>query len=695
MDVKMNDLERMNDLEKVCFKSLKKKRDKLNLSLMGFTDIDEKLSVSISSEVEKAAVHAAEKYYQSSEEIYTQTIQTSINTARELLANNHVALVGLTQSDKSASQFLSATIYAAIHYLKTNQLCVPLFTCPHSNGKFVGQLSTKFSVLSPLVNYIQITYNKKTIAIKDYMSLVSRVLTKVASSSQKIIHHMENGGAYYPIRICAAIQKDFGLFIKHLVEKHNCLPIIIRDEVHLNNREGSIEHQTYMEDQEDGQVFGNCLDLFNSKKALFMPVSATPWNSLHFKMVKIEIDKEFYSGFPQFYRYQGQEIWLDVPEHRHPEYTTFAEIHWFFKKYTRAITCYREEDKYYKYINEESHEKFQERYAKAVYEIISSQFQAKRYTLKGKLINGMLIRAFNSNKLTDQLIRQIKKINKNYNFNFYSMYEDKTASVGDFIKSHHIDLDDDEKKNIIFLTGSGRASDSFPAKFGYGLDFTNEASNWTALFQGIIGRVTGYNKNPIIILSEENKNLLETHRNNGWSCQDQGRLRGKFGKPLVIGLQEESKPPKYITVTLKTLQDNCLSSKDLKNFTDFKENINFHHKECGGRFGDSCKINIANFLSDDIIRKVVEDEDPRCEVVSLKNTSEEKGTPYKYFPNKYGHVCLAKRTTEEKIGNTNDNRLILRFNKNGRFAAISFLANPKQNQTIENNGHTAGLISNE
>ena len=126
-----------------------------------------------------------------------------------------------------------------------------------------------------------------------------------------------------------------------------------------------------------------------------------------------------------------------------------------------------------------------------------------------------------------------------------------------------------------------------------------------------------------------------------------------------------------------------------------KENINFHHKECGGRFGDSCKINIANFLSDDIIRKVVEDEDPRCEVVSLKNTSEEKGTPYKYFPNKYGHVCLAKRTTEEKIGNTNDNRLILRFNKNGRFAAISFLANPKQNQTIENNGHTAGLISNE
>lgn len=648
----------------------------LNQKFLMFNEIDENINVYIPNTIFDDTKEKKGTLYQikAAEELFEQTILTSKNIAIQLLNGSHVLIIGLPQSDKSASQFLAATLFSVIYYLKTNKFCAVLFTSPHSNSKYEGQLKEKFRKISPIINEIVVQYNNKKISISEYYSAIEQQIFDRCESKAvfALLNNQKNGG-FKTIRLSKQLKDKFSNLCEELISL-NCLPLIVRDEIHLNSKEGSINDQTFEEEAEE-TYFGNCFDMFNDKKALFMPVSATPWNSLHFKMVPIEFDKKTYCGFPQRYKKNGEEKFL-CPDLM-PEVKSFDELDPFFKKYIKLNlpVCFSKQNKFKKSGIGGSWEDFRKNYAKALYKVISMLYKTNRHTPKGIKINGTLIRFINNNAVTEELIDLIKEENKDQNMNFYYMFDDGTKSVDQFLHENSIDLENQNKKYVIFVTANARSSDSFPTSVGYFFDCTDKASNWTALFQGIVGRAHGYNKNPIIVLSHKNKQLLEKHKNNGWSCEDASNEI-----PLLTGLENNTRQKIYHTVEREKLNNKELC-KQIE-----ERNNNY------GKFGKQCKINIANFLDYNIINQLISDELPDHQLVSFNDK--------KYARNDNGDICLAKRTTNigQTKGNVNGKNIIVRFENTKskeKFISLDLLVEPKLEKHNNKNGHMTGKINND
>ena len=65
---------------------------------------------------------------------------------------------------------------------------------------------------------------------------------------------------------------------------------------------------------------------------------------------------------------------------------------------------------------------------------------------------------------------------------------------------------------VIVVTNRARMGDAFPAQVRWFVDLAARASDLNALLQGLLGRACGYNKNSIVVLSDENEGLVDTYR---------------------------------------------------------------------------------------------------------------------------------------------------------------------------------------
>ncbi len=109
------------------------------------------------------------------------------------------------------------------------------------------------------------------------------------------------------------------------------------------------------------------------------------------------------------------------------------------------------------------------------------------------------------NATTGRLLKAIERRLENQNIVVVQGYNRSFNTVQELLDMSGIG---ENHKYVVFVTAKGRMSDSFPADCGYGLDFTPRSDTWASLIQGILGRMFGYNKDPLVILSDANYNRV-------------------------------------------------------------------------------------------------------------------------------------------------------------------------------------------
>jgi hypothetical protein len=631
--------------------------------------VPQEFSVSISKEIEDISENNA-----ALNEIFEQTIKTSIQAISHFLVKNHVSLIGVPQSDKTATQYLAGMLFQVMYYLKYNRFCLTMFICPHSNAKFHGQLSSKFSVLNRVVKKIKVQYNKKELSVEDYLCKLKGEIEKIKDNMKKDNYFIDKeilGGDTRGGTICFSISKsdieDFSSFIDEL-NKNNIFILIVRDEIHLNAKEESISDKAFdnrfLEEEEvENEFLNSVYDLFNTEKkyrtALFCGVSATNFKGLHLENVFIEITKD-YNGFPL--RYPLKFPVTDALENKdtyffdtqqQPEYISLSKLEWF-KNYDDVpfAQLYLREDKFYKCeeVSQDyaDHEEYKDEFAHALLNLINYLFAKKMTTYNAdkdtyEAHNGMLIRFCNDNNTTRDLMQRISKINKDKNLSFYEMFDDTNKSIKEFYNKKGILLSSNIEKHVLFATAGARSADSFDRRVGYGIDFTNEAGHWTSFFQGVIGRLSGYFKNPFLIITDKNAQALKELEEKDWNPW-------LTSKPLACDKAGNTKRKvKYQSFYFNQLSDNIFVMK--KEFLKkVKDQANY------SRFGKKCSIDIKKYFK-------IADLEEYSNAKLIPFSSIGNGGDEEYVATNFHTPCLAQRkydNGDNKGGNEKD-VIIIRF----------------------------------
>lgn len=157
--------------------------------------------------------------------------------------------------------------------------------------------------------------------------------------------------------------------------------------------------------------------------------------------------------------------------------------------------------------------------ARKVFEEINEKFKddllkAIVYLLSTTDSNGILIRLLNHNNIVNDICEEFKNKNKDIMFHSYTSLNDsaKRSTLKDFVKTKITN----NKKYVIFVTGRGRMGTAIPQDIKCGIDFSNE-SDLQVMYQGIVGRITGYNKGPncIVFLTQKNANVINNFIESG------------------------------------------------------------------------------------------------------------------------------------------------------------------------------------
>jgi hypothetical protein len=124
---------------------------------------------------------------------------------------------------------------------------------------------------------------------------------------------------------------------------------------------------------------------------------------------------------------------------------------------------------------------------------------------------GICFRFLTDNGLTAQLIDSLEQqLNRNgiRILRFFGPIEGEEKDVKNWLELHPERAKYPNQPYVIFVTNRARLGDAFPKDVEWFIDATRLYSSQHSLYQGLIGRATGYGKDSKIILTQDNKDFL-------------------------------------------------------------------------------------------------------------------------------------------------------------------------------------------
>lgn len=474
--------------------------------------------------------------------IWKETVQTIIPVIGMLLAGKNVALIGLCQSAKTPSQVLAMLFACGFKTLKEGRACIPVIWTP-KGSTYYGQFLSKFDDIWNAIRHAKISIDDKTASLNDiyeetsdeFYNAMSDSLGKVkaiisADRKKHIQQELKNykGRNTFVLPMSCKNDELFRLAVE-AARSCNFSMIIDRDEAHHSVGKNSTNDKMFSPSQSEGRrnksersfTELNIYKILNDRTTDFqlMAVSATNWNSLHLDKAIVYVN-ENYTGI-DFAYLDENGLPVRITELmgvtiRRPEIKCYCEM---AKEIGDVDLAYIRP---HWYQNEDAFLEEMERnglpfsgwrnYKKRMIFAIANLIDWLLIRENPKNKRGVLLRFVNDNVLMDEFIQQLRK-GLDKRIKIVKFYRADYQSVDELLRDNDVGPDD---LYVVVPTAGARMGDSFPAHCGYGIDFTYEASTLAALIQGILGRIgCGYFKDPLVILSPANVEIIEDYERNG------------------------------------------------------------------------------------------------------------------------------------------------------------------------------------
>jgi len=467
------------------------------------------------------------------EGMFPETIDTVVRVIQALENGDNVALNGLIQSAKSASQTTSAMLFGVIHYLAKNQKTMPIFLLPNGDS-YVNQFSEKLSWVQVLIYDAEITVNGQSILVKDYYrdaikherNVNAKQFARIGAitNRNKVMRTLDevcsNGD-----HIIVPVSKRYQEVIRILVNSaclNGWLTLLDRDESHHSVAKNSVNDRTFGGDFEESgiEILSDgekaIYEMIQDKNVQVMAVSATNWPAMMDKFVQIPVtvncdnycglDQRYFGKNDKYGKLVARDMGVKIKLPEIFNLTNFANMVGNVNiKYLRG-SLYVNHKSFCRYKEDhpdfpfKSHEEYKHKSNTAISD------SCKWFIAKNpKNAQGILIRLANDNAAAGELADFLEKSLPGVTIIRY--FDNEFTTIADLLVQQRVS----DGFYVIIATARGRMSDSFPSHCAYGLDLTRKSSTLGALLQGVLGRMCGYNKNPIVVLSDMNEKRIREY----------------------------------------------------------------------------------------------------------------------------------------------------------------------------------------
>jgi hypothetical protein len=554
--------------------------------------------------------------------VWPETMITTLEICFNLLQGRNIGLWGLVQSAKTHSQILGCIITCIVKHLTTGVYYHPWFFTPNTKKNIYEQFNLKKNEMLECFGETLVSVNKKRIiSINDYLkdardrrneyigcavdaqielsksAALSNALCEQKAALEKmlVLSHPTSIRYFNLLQIATKAIEDNGDRI-----------ILDRDEAHCAISDGSVNDQInsglrITAKEKDSKDF---TDKMEKDKSIYdmvdrgiiqvISTSATNWDATKLFPVPVTMN-ENYCGLDCGYLDRNKQKQTVAGSRgikiKTPDIMTFEQLDSVIgKKISHVIPGAYSQQKTFSKKNEKwgnvysTWDKYKDHAAKC----IAAAIVYFLVTNNNKKHRGMLVRFLNNNELMDQFLAKIEPHLKKHNIKVVKNYDCNYPTVGQLLKAKGVGDDD---LYVIFPTGGSRMSDSYPAHCGYGLNFTHESSTLTAILQDILGRLSGYFKNPTIVVSQDAYDYIQEYIELGFFPPTKKRIsrtakRGANAKFVNVTMFEQrlkkwlNKQPLIVKNGKQTIM---LGNRAKGNFV--QEVIQMSFAELGERLG--------------------------------------------------------------------------------------------------------------
>ena len=477
-------------------------------------------------------------------ELHKETIVGFLKAIDQLGDGKNIGLLGLVQSAKTAVQIIAAIFSSMVDHLQNGRITFPLFVTP--NGvNYVGQFEKKLKDMTRCLEDAKIVLdcNGKSISVKEYIEELtdfkSEVIRKhIVSLAPVIATHeylkLMNAFKWHvdkPFMVLTSSKKNLELFraIFNAVKKSKSRLIFGRDESHYAVGENSINDKV-LSDQGIYEAM-NSVNLSHEFQCVM--TSATNWCSLHLEIVTIPVNSN-YVGLDFAFKTldKGNEKYISVAGNvkiKLPKiYNTeaFGKIcgdhflkdfipSYYTDNFAFERACNKDEALNARY-NNGDHDRYRKCMEDAFVESMDYFHKVNPHNGKGCLVR-MFVNNADICDFISQVSPKLKTIKMVKGYGTSRKYD----HVEELLENNQIQEDD---FYIIFVTGKGRMADTYPKDCCYGFDLTRSSNFLATILQGTLGRMCGYYKNPIVVLSPDNCKKVNAFIDGGYTGENQGRL---------------------------------------------------------------------------------------------------------------------------------------------------------------------------
>lgn len=414
---------------------------------------------------------------------YKNTIKSGIELLGSCMEHTEIAVNKLTQSGATPVQVLSAVFFPVIYKLIKGKDILSLILIP-GDDQTVDGFEKKVMGFFDFLSCCTISYKGKQINVGEHFrELRHKIASRLRRMSDSWFVFTPRKNYISAIQIC----KDF------CVENNYGVAVFI-DESHCRTKKDSILSKMYDVIYRDKKLATTVL----------VVTSATNWCYLKLpKIVDILIGDGYVGAniHPEHFGY-----YADPSTVIEPDFIDFANLSSKIGVDLESLAYLRSEKKFEKSDIACSFNQFIQdsanKFALAVPEIFQMVPDAM----------GMLMRC-SDNGITRAFSRQLKhKLGNDVKvIDWYDKLDNNDLS--EVIKQEV----GKGQRYIILVTARGRQSDTFPDDCLIGISLTEKSGDLRALWQDIVGRMSGYRGKTLIIQSTINTNImldLMENRNN-------------------------------------------------------------------------------------------------------------------------------------------------------------------------------------
>lgn len=494
------------------------------------------LKVDFSAYIKNPSLLSEQRQYLATDgRLWPETVVTTMEVVEKLLKGRNVGLLGLVQSAKTATQIVAGIIAAIAKYLTDGRWTHPIHLIPNHKGSYRSQFKKKYNELIRCIRDAVISYNGKSISIGQYMEdlLIKRneIMAKARTDAKSTFNRSQWNTL---VEMSAKIAGDKELILPMSVKirdvlqvmfkgfkENNHRSILIRDEAHSAIAKKSVTDRLMSDDRLSESSIYDIINRCNGD-ALFMATSATNWAALHLDLVCLRVN-DAYCGLDFAYEDDNGQIvrvaWRHGVEIKTPEILSLsqmaARLGYEPLKWIRPH-WYAYQDAFFQHMEEEGlqnlfsgHQDYRRKCIVGISKMVNSLLIEDN--VKGH--RGALVRFVNDNDLMNDAVAMLKEY-LDSRIKIVKEYGDSHETIDDLLAENKIGPKD---IYVVLATAGARMSDSFPKECGYGIDLTYNSETLTAIIQGVLGRMCGYFKTPLVVLSDENvKTIQKKYIDNGF-----------------------------------------------------------------------------------------------------------------------------------------------------------------------------------